>query len=56
MALRSCVHNDLDVREYSARATGSIERRDDDHRYAFTHVFITASTNADIENDWRILE
>lgn len=81
--LAHCAHNDLEVREYSARATGSIERRDDDQRYAFTHVkvvvharmapgqaaaageltdkaerdcFITASTNADIENDWRILE
>jgi len=81
--LAHCAHNDLEVREYSARATGSIERRDDDQRYAFTHVnvvvharmapgqaaaareltekaerdcFITASTNAHIENDWRILE
>ena len=36
--LAHCAHHDLEVREYSARATGSIERREDDHRYAFTHV------------------
>ncbi len=81
--LAHCAHHDLEVREYSARATGSIERREDDHRYAFTHVevvvrarmapgqaaaareltgkaerdcFITASTTARIDNDWRILE
>jgi organic hydroperoxide reductase OsmC/OhrA len=81
--LAHCEHNDLEVREYSARATGSIERREDDRRYAFTDVkvvvharmapgqagpardltekaerdcFITASTTARIDNDWRILE
>jgi organic hydroperoxide reductase OsmC/OhrA len=81
--LAHCEHNDLEVREYSARATGSIERREDDRRYAFTGVkvvvharmapgqaaaareltdkaerdcFITASTTARIDNDWRILE
>jgi len=81
--LAHCEHSDLTVEGYSAAATGSIERRGQDHRYAFTHVavvvsvrmaagqaaaargltdkavrdcFITASTTADIETDWRIIE
>jgi organic hydroperoxide reductase OsmC/OhrA len=81
--LAHCAHNDLTVEEYSAAATGSLERRPEDHRYAFTHVdvtvrarmaaghaepargltgkaerdcFITASTTARIETDWRIIE
>ncbi len=81
--LAHCEHNDLEVTEYSASASGSIERRGEDHRYAFTHVavvvsvrvaagqaeaaraltekavrdcFITASTTAHIETDWRIIE
>jgi organic hydroperoxide reductase OsmC/OhrA len=36
--LAHCVHNDLDVEEYSATTSGSIERRQADQRYAFTHV------------------
>jgi organic hydroperoxide reductase OsmC/OhrA len=36
--LAHCEHNDLEVLEYSAAATGAIERRPEDHRYAFTHV------------------
>ena len=81
--LAHCANNDLTVDEYSAAATGSVEQRMQDHRYAFTHVdvvvqvrmaagqaeaarglagkaerdcFITASTTAEIENDWRIIE
>jgi organic hydroperoxide reductase OsmC/OhrA len=81
--LAHCEHNDLDVLEYAAAATGSIERRSEDRRYAFTSVdvvvsvrmapghagaasaltgkaerdcFITASTTARIETDWRIIE
>jgi organic hydroperoxide reductase OsmC/OhrA len=76
-----CRHNDLEVQEYTASTTGSLERRQEDHRYAFTHVemgvrvrmapgqaqaasaltgkaerdcFITASTTATIDHDWRI--
>jgi organic hydroperoxide reductase OsmC/OhrA len=81
--LAHCEHNDLEVDEYSAAATGSVERRSEDQRYAFTHVnvvvsvrmapgraqaareltakaerdcFITASTTAHIETEWRIIE
>jgi organic hydroperoxide reductase OsmC/OhrA len=36
--LAHCEHSELEVLEYSAAATGAIERRPDDHRYAFTHV------------------
>jgi organic hydroperoxide reductase OsmC/OhrA len=36
--LAHCAHNDLDVEEYSSDATGSLERRGGDQRYAFTHV------------------
>jgi organic hydroperoxide reductase OsmC/OhrA len=81
--LAHCDHNDLEVLEYAAAATGAIERRDEDHRYAFTHVdvvvnvrmapgqaaaargltgkaerdcFVTASTTAQVANDWRIIE
>ena len=36
--LAHCSHNDLEVEEYSSDATGSLERRPDDQRYAFTHV------------------
>lgn len=36
--LAHCTHNDLEVLEYAASTTGSLERRPDDHRYAFTHV------------------
>jgi organic hydroperoxide reductase OsmC/OhrA len=76
-----CLHKDLEVQEYTASTTGSLERRTDDHRYAFTHVemgvrvrmapgqaeaasaltgkaerdcFITASTTATVDHDWRI--
>ncbi len=38
--LAHCEHNDLEVTEYSASASGSIERRGEDHRYAFTHVAV----------------
>jgi organic hydroperoxide reductase OsmC/OhrA len=81
--LAHCDHNDLGVEAYSAAATGSLERRAEDRRYAFTRVdvvvsvrmapghahaaraltgkaerdcFITASTTAHIETDWRIIE
>jgi organic hydroperoxide reductase OsmC/OhrA len=81
--LAHCEHADLEVLEYSAGATGAIERRPEDHRYAFTHIdvvvqvrmaagqaaaargltgkaerdcFVTASTTADVTNDWRIIE
>ena len=81
--LAHCEHNDLEVGEYSAAATGSVERRSEDQRYAFTHVsvvvsvrmatghaqaareltpkaerdcYITASTTARIETEWRIIE
>ena len=36
--LAHCIHNDLEVLEYSAETSGSIERRSDDQRYAFSHV------------------
>lgn len=36
--LAHCAHNDLDVEEYAATTSGSIERRQADHRYAFTHL------------------
>ena len=36
--LAHCAHNDLDVQEYAATTSGSIERREADHRYAFSHV------------------
>lgn len=36
--LAHCAHNDLEVEAYSSDATGSLERRDGDQRYAFTHV------------------
>lgn len=36
--LAHCAHNDLDVQEYSASTSGSVERREADHRYAFSHV------------------
>jgi len=36
--LAHCAHNDLDVEEYTSDATGSLQRRADDQRYAFTHV------------------
>ena len=35
--LAHCAHNDLDVEEYGATTTGSIERRQADQRYAFSH-------------------
>lgn len=38
--LAHCAHNDLDVEEYSSDATGSLQRRADDQRYAFTHVAV----------------
>ena len=38
--LAHCAHNDLDVEEYSSAATGSLQRRADDQRYAFTHVTV----------------
>jgi organic hydroperoxide reductase OsmC/OhrA len=38
--LAHCNHNDLDVEEYSSAATGSLRRRADDQRYAFTHVAV----------------
>jgi organic hydroperoxide reductase OsmC/OhrA len=38
--LAHCAHNDLDVEEYSSAATGSLQRRADDQRYAFTHVAV----------------
>jgi organic hydroperoxide reductase OsmC/OhrA len=79
--LAHCSHHDLVVQEYSASTSGSIERRVEDHRYAFTHLemvvtarmapgqaeaaraltgkaerdcFITASTTAAVDHDWRI--
>jgi organic hydroperoxide reductase OsmC/OhrA len=36
--LAHCAHHDLTVQEYSASTSGSIERREADGRYAFSHV------------------
>lgn len=36
--LAHCAHNDVAVQEYAATTRGAIERRDADHRYAFTHL------------------
>lgn len=36
--LAHCAHNEVGVREYSASTSGSIERRETDHRYAFSHI------------------
>ncbi len=38
--LAHCAHNDLEVEDYSSAATGSLRRRADDQRYAFTHVAV----------------
>ncbi len=81
--LAHCTHNELAVKEYAAAATGEVERRAEDRRYAFTHVamvvhvrmapgqagaaraltakaerdcFITASTTARVDHEWRISE
>jgi organic hydroperoxide reductase OsmC/OhrA len=80
-ALAHCAHNSIEVRGYRSTAHGEVARREEDRRYAFQRVmltavlqvadgqaskarsltdkfgrdcFITASTAADVESDWRI--
>jgi organic hydroperoxide reductase OsmC/OhrA len=81
--LAHCAHNDLEVAAYSGEISGTVERRPDDRRYAFTRVemtvrarmapgaaeaarglvakaerdcYISASSNARVDTDWRIDE